>query len=843
MKRKLISFLLGSALLFAGKATAQEFQLTSSGYFKNQGVDVMAFDDIYPEGHQGGVCIIMNGNRIATNGDIRLEATPGQWQPAPKQLSRKVEGNSITATLCYPDSSRHLTGFNPMIYPELNLIYTVKVEAKGKQIEVTVDLDRPIPEHFIGKVGFNLEFFPGSHFGKPWLMDNQSGIYPQQPNSPLMTTNPNHLHAGNYHNGKSPLANKEHLIGKGYSPIVADDIISEPYAIGKKFTSRPDDPYSKVTIESLTGDLQLFDGRMNHNNGWFVLRSNIQPNTTQGAVKWIITPNIETDWMYKPVVQTSQVGYHPAQNKEAIIELDIRDNHLQEAQLVRMEADATRTVKTMQPVTWGKFLRYNYVKVDFSDIKEPGVYQIRYGNSTSPIFRIDNNVYDRGVWQPVLEYFLPVQMCHMRVNEKYRVWHDCCHMDDAQMAPAFNHIDGYDQKEGLSKYKPGEIVEGVNIGGWHDAGDFDLRIESQAGECYILALAYEAFKPEIDATSIDQINRITEIHQADGKNDLLQQVENGALSVVNSYLALGRLYRGIICNGLRQYVLLGDAAAMTDGQIGNEDDRWIFTEDNPMREMSTAAQLAATSRVLKGFNDTLSAHCLNISREIFDRTVIDNPWMKSSKIQTAVELYLTTGEQPYLDYLYANQELIVKQIAHTAWYTARVEKLIAQMKGKKAKAFSKAFRAALVEAEKGLQEQVKATPYGVPYRPHIWGAGWDIQRFGFQHYFLASAYPEIFSKEPIFNALNFILGCHPGSNQASFASGVGAQSATVGYGLNRADWSYIPGGVISGTALIRPDFPELLTFPFLWQQTEYVLGGGSSHYMFLVLATKQLLEQ
>ena len=58
--------------------------------------------------------------------------------------------------------------------------------------------------------------------------------------------------------------------------------------------------------------------------------------------------------------------------------------------------------------------------------------------------------------------------------------------DDARMAPAHNHIDGYDQKEGLSKFKPGEVVPGVNIGGWHDAGDFDLRIESQAGESYIL---------------------------------------------------------------------------------------------------------------------------------------------------------------------------------------------------------------------------------------------------------------------------------------------------------------------------------------------------------------------
>ena len=91
--------------------------------------------------------------------------------------------------------------------------------------------------------------------------------------------------------------------------------------------------------------------------------------------------------------------------------------------------------------------------------------------------------------------------------------------------------------------------------------------------------------------------------------------------------------------------------------------------------------------------------------------------------------------------------------------------------------------------------------------------------------------------------MRFVLGCHPGSNQESFASGVGAASATIGYGLNRADWSYIPGGVISGTALIRPDFPELLHFPFLWQQKEYVLGGGSSHYMFLVLAVQQMVKE
>lgn len=790
MKKKFFpitaAFVLAS---LSSPAQAQEFKLTPTGYFKNYGVDVMAFDDIYPEGHQGGVCIIMNGNRVATNGDLRFEATPGQWQPVPKQLNRKIEDNSITATLCYPDSSRHLTGFNPMIYPDFQFNYTVKVEGKSDHVEVTVDLDRPVPQEFLGKVGFNLEFFPGTLFGKPWIMDNQSGIFPQQPNSPLTTTNPNYLHTGNYHPEGQPLADMENLIGKGYSPIVADDIISEPYAVGKKFTSRPDDPYNKITIESLTSDLKLYDGRMNHNNGWFVLRSEIAPGVTKGAVKWIITPAVMPNWIYPPVIQTSQIGYHPNQPKEAIIEMDTRDNRQATAQVIRIDSDKEQVVKTVTPTNWGKFLRYNYLKVNFSDVKESGLYQIKYGDSVSPIFRIDENVYDRGVWQPVLEYFLPVQMCHMRVNEKYRVWHDACHMDDARMAPAHNHIDGYNQKPGLSKYKEGDVIPGVNIGGWHDAGDFDLRIESQAGEAYILSLAYEAFHPEIDVTSINQINRVTEIHQADGKNDLLQQVENGALSVVNSYLALGRLYRGIICGGLRQYVLLGDAAAMTDGKLGNEDDRWLFTENNPAREFSTAANLAATSRVLKGFNDTLSIHCLNIAREIFQRTGDSGPHIAFAKIQAAVELYLATDENLYKDFLLDNKELIVKQIERTGWYTARVEQRFAQMKDKKAQAFSKDFRKALVIYKEQLNKEVVSTPYGVPYRPHIWGAGWDIQGFGFRHYFLASAYPDIFNKEPIFNALNFVLGCHPGSNQESFASGVGAASATIGYGLNRADWS------------------------------------------------------
>ena len=815
-------------------AKAQQFALGPEGYFRCEGVDVMAFYDFYPEGHQGGVCIIMNGRRVATNGDLRFEATPGQWQPVPRQVSREVGTDAIVATLAYPDSSRHLTGFNPMVYPDAVVRYTVTTRAAGGSIEVTLDLDRPIPDAFIGKAGFNLEFFPGSLFGKPWLMDGQGGIYPRQPNSPLLLTEPNYKHTGDFHQKGRSIIGFDRLIaeGQGYNPIVADDIIAEPYAVGRKFVSRPDDPYSKLTVETLTEDLKLYDGRMNHNNGWFVLRSEIPAGATKGAVRWIITPSVVPGWRYAPVIQTSQVGYHPAQKKTAVIELDSRDAVSGSAELIRIDADGEKPVCSAVPRDWGDFLRFHYATFDFSQVREPGLYQVRYGSGRSSVFRIDDGIYSRGVWQPVIEYFLPNQMCHMRVNEKYRVWHDACHLDDAAMALPENGIDGYDQRPGISPYAPGAFVPGVAVGGWHDAGDLDLRIESQAGESYILSMTYEQFRPDIDVTSIDFSRRVTEIHEPDGRNDILQQIENGALSVVSAYKALGRPYRGIISSRLRQYVILGDAAAMTDGIPGNSDDRWIYTEDNPFRDRETAAQLAGSARVLAGYNDTLSNACLRMAEALF---------RKSPGLHAAAELYVTTGKPEYRDFILDNRDAAIGGVGRSGWFCARIAKQWENSRNRTERAFARDFRVAVEKYREQLQALVSENPYGVPYHPSIWGAGWDIQRFGYEYYFLVAAYPDILEADPVFDALHFVLGRHPGENTASFASGVGAVSATTAYGTTRADWSYVPGGVVSGTAIIRPDLPELLEFPYLWQQTEYVLGGGSSHYMFLVLAAEQLL--
>jgi endoglucanase len=443
------------------------------------------------------------------------------------------------------------------------------------------------------------------------------------------------------------------------------------------------------------------------------------------------------------------------------------------------------------------------------------------------------------------------------------------------MAPVnLNHIDGYAQgPTTLTKYAGGDSVPGLDRGGWHDAGDDDLRVESQAETMQGLALLYEAFRVDYDNTSIDALNRVVEIGRPDGRPDVLQQIEHGAVSIVGGYRSLGRLYRGIITPTLRQYTLLGDTLNVTDnvrydarrapekeqaeplkradgmavtdtrphdpaglpfGRPGLPDDRWVFTEENPGRELQAAAGLAAASRALRHLNPPLAADCLRIAVELWDRAKSTDALQR---IEPAVELLLATGEAQYADFLKGATADIVRNFPRVGWMAGRA--LV--------KVNDRQFTHTLTEAARAYRGQVdergKRTPYGVPYEPDIWGAGWGIQRFGVEQFFLHTSFPEVFNTDYMLRALNFILGCHPGPNTASFASGVGARSLTTAYGFNRADWSYIPGGVGSGTALIRPDYPELLTWPFLWQQTEYVLGGGTTDYLMLVLAAEHLLRQ
>ena len=800
---------------------ASVLHINASGYYEAPGLDVMVFDDFYPEGHQGGLTIVQRGVRVAANGDVRLEPTPGQWSPVPVVGPRRIDSTQgvISVRLWYPDSSKNRKGFNPINYPDLAFSYSITTTAMIGGIQVTVDLDKPLPDSWADRVGFNLELFPGSLFGRYYLMDGAPGMFPRQANGPTVRDGDGNLQA-------RPLAN------------------------GKELVVLPASPGGEIRITSRGNPLQLLDERVLHNNGWFVVRSTVRRGATRGAVEWMIAPASLPGWTYSPVVQASQVGYHPAQKKYAIIELDKSVLSPKPVQLVRIQEGPETVVREDRtPALWGQFLRYRYVRFDFSDVTTEGLYKVVYGGTESTRFVIGTHVYAENVWQPTLATFLPVQMCHMRVEDRYKVWHGLCHMDDAVMAPLnHNHFDGYIQGGStLTTYEPGEHVPGLNQGGWHDAGDYDLRVESQAETVYKLSLARELFGDTYDETTINQQSRVARLHQPDGVPDLLQQIEHGVLTLTGAYESMGRVYRGIISPTLKQYVHLGDASTMSDnlpyGAEGvdpvlkaplPEDDRLVFTEENPQQALGVAASLAAAGRVLQAHRPALALQCVRIAEDLYARNAAAGG---VARITAAAELYLTTSGSEYERLLLDSCDAICRNIDGVSLVIGRVVRALD----------AREFTQKVAQAVRAHVEHVAAmqtqNPYGVPYTPYIWGAGWGIQAFGARELFLHLGFPDIVPSEYCWNALSFILGCHPGENTASFVSGVGSRSLTVAYGANRDEWSYIPGGSASGTALIRPDLPELQTWPYFWQQSEYVLGGGTADFLLLAMAADRLLNK
>lgn len=845
----------------AGYSQSTSFKLNDLGVFKKHGVDLMIYNDSYNSGgffdeKVNGIQMIQHEVRTVTGGAVRLSPTPEQWDLTPTVNERTIntKENSVSITL---------------YYKEFDFTSKIKVEGKDNSVLISVILDQPVPKKLEGKASMNIEFLPAIYFKKTYIADNKTGIFPLAPSGPMVA---------DAFTEKIPQFNNlltSERFGNTYAKAT-------PFASGKKLVLSPDDPESLVTIQSLTGQIGLYDGRNLASNGWFVVNELLPAGKTGTVVQWTLTPNGVADWMRKPVISHSQVGYFPDQQKVAIIELDPTDKPLASATLYRLAEDGKQAkVLESKLTSWGKFLRYNYLKFDFSSIKEPGIYKIQYGNSVTDPFPIGKNVYEN-IWHPTLDTWFPVQMDHMFVKEAYRVWHGNVHQDDALQAPTDTLIhDGYRMGNTTgTKYKPYEHIPGLNMGGWFDAGDFDIQTGSHNTTINYLVSAWEDTNITRDQTMVDKERKYVAIHHPDGVPDMLQQIEHGTLALVAQFRAFGHSIRGIVQPHLWQYNMIGDASNLTDGLVynpalkpfqnngftsGTMDDRWAFTNSSPGGDIGSATALAAASRALKSYNPELAKECLDIALKVWTENVANRPAEPAAQPQNnapggfgramgpaqdlgiTVELLLATGDKKYSDYLAKIWPSVKPSTgggAQRGRNTANIRTMLKVMPLMN-ESFKNDMRTYAQGMKKQLDSIANVNPYGIPlgqggfYGP---GGNFNIVDWSLTNAKLHQYFPDVISKEHAIRGLNYVLGCHPGSS-ISFVSGVGVNSKKVTYGNNRADFTFIPGGMVPGNYLIKPDFYENQeNWPFIWYENEVVVDGCAG-YIYLSALVDKILQK
>jgi hypothetical protein len=454
----------------------------------------------------------------------------------------------------------------------------------------------------------------------------------------------------------------------------------------------------------------------------------------------------------------------------------------------------------------------------------------------------------------------------MLVNEAYRVWHGASHLDDALQAPVnHEHFDLYAQGPTTdTPYMPGEHIPGLNIGGWFDAGDYDIRTQTHYSLILNLVQVWEKFKLTRDETTIDQKNRYVDIHHPDEKPDVLQQIEHGTLALIAQHRAVGHAIPGIVEAHLSQYTHLGDASTKTDNLIfnpsldslesdgitsGTFDDRWAFTTRTTPLNYGSAAALAAASRALHGFNDKLADECIATAIRVWDEEHSHEPKifnhgnttggpLEVEELRAAVELLICSKEKKYADRI---NQLLIKmesesgmQFNFNASYFVRALPYMDE-------AYTKKIEILVKKYKENLDRLSKLNPFGVFITTGGWAGSGAVIGSALNNYILHKAFPDIIDKEFVFKGLNYIYGCHPGSN-ISLVSGVGTISKKIAYGNNRADFSFIAGGIVPGVLIVKPDFPENKEdWPFIWGENEYVIGLGAS-YIYLVNAVNELLK-
>ena len=834
ISRKMYAFILATLLagLVAAPCGASDaIALNEKEYFAGPGFSFLLFHNNYQVGNQGGLQMILNGERVLDTGDLLLVPKQGQEGPELRVLRREVDRAQQSATVF-----GEIEGWNSG--------YQLITKTDGRSIFITLKLDKPLDWSKVEQAGFRMSIYPGTYFSASFQGDTESGVFPQQ------------------YTGKRILCR----------PTTTLRVAQE-------------DPLRSFTATRQDGTLVLVDTRQGGPESWFLLVAPLAPGSDATEVNVTITPRIDPKWRRAPVIGVSQVGYLPGQTKRAIVELDPRDAGGDAVKLFRVELKGERRlVKAEVPKPWGKFLRFGYAMFDFSDVREPGVYTLEYRGEKAGPFRIAEHVYDEA-WQPTLEYFLPVQMCHVAVIEGLRTWHGACHLDDALQAPAHkDYIDGYMQRGLETKYADNQHVPGLDWGGWHDAGDYDLPAGSSAMTTLPLALAQEEFRPSIDLTSIHRPEREVLLHDADGKQDLLQQIEFGAESMLVSYRVAGYIFPGIIESTERQYNFLGDPVNITDNRVydpklkplqvsgersGKLDDRWVFTNRNTGLQYEVAQALAAASRVLRGYNDALADESLKAAENLWQYEQTHSPdfspnsyvprsdgGFHSQELAATAELLITTGQAKYRDHLVALLPAF-RGISGEQFGTGPGWVLVRVLPKMDHSEFKAAVKELARKWKAAADERAASNPWGVHYAPEIsnpeykletrshihsgfvWGEGWNLQEDALRQYYLHKGFPEMFGVEPILATVDLVLGAHPANNE-SYVSGVGAKSPLIAYGINRADWSHIPGGVISGASLVKPDYMELKKFPFLWYQTEYVISGAAT-YIFDLLAAEKLV--
>ena len=531
----------------------------------------------------------------------------------------------------------------------------------------------------------------------------------------------------------------------------------------------------------------------------------------------------------EPRLCVSQVGYPVRGLKYVVMEWakslprpDDSVRLLREGTLVR-EAHFGPTVDY-------DYMQSSFAVFDFSDLQEPGDYTVAWSGGEASL-QVRQNTFADALWQPTLDCFIPWEMCHASLDFGGRLPSmKACHLDDGQRVAADRpDVDGFRSYECAgTPFKAGDYIP-CGLGGWHDAGDYDVNVPVQSFVTWKLALAYEEFHLDRDVATLDAGKQAFALGRPDGVPDVLEQVEWGALWLLSMVQPDGQVFEAVCGTGAQRNEL-GLPDQVTDGVPRTGDERNVFVDYNSQVQLDAVIGLAAAGRVLKAARPELADRCAKAAGKALayfgSRPEVYRPCGyangdpahgRNSLLAAAVaELYLTTQDPADLRRLddmadsIASLEVVWPARYSTApgnfWYAPPVlARLYPRLPDGKLKGAVLTLCQRAAKQQAGLAAN-RPWPY---YSWHFgeWGVDGHLVNRVFDAYYLQKVVPGVFTVRDSLRDIYWLFGLHP-VNGVVFVCDVGQPGPRYLYngrlfGLyGRQTPASVPGAVVPGMSSV-----------------------------------------
>jgi len=595
-----------------------------------------------------------------------------------------------------------------------------------------------------------------------------------------------------------------------------------------QFQIMSDDPTRNLTFSAPDG-MSLFDARLWGSQEYMLA---IDLPLDSGQTHFTITPASLDPGPNRPALRYSHIGYACWQPKQAVMEIDQRASFSDlNARLERKTGAASRQTVLQSVFTpalddhWRQFAIF-----DFSQINTPGEYRIVWSQGETDWFAISAQPF-RDQWQNTLDYFLPFQMSHLAVDLGDGLSHAASTLDDAvQTQPGTIGADSFIAYESSgTPVEPGETIP-VNIGGWYDAGDYDLNVSAQAFVVHQLALTWQEFTPQRDRHTLDVDNRQLIANQANGVPDLIEQIEWGVRWLLSMQQSDGRVYVGVVETADR-YGSTSLPEDMTDGIPDTGDERLLFVDYHSDVNLKFSAALAAASRALQAYDPALASQAwqaanlawdyFNNHDEVYRQTVYFYGWEEGREQMisaAASELYLTAPHPTYLQAIatfeaYFNDfptDWPSPTVSHHSgfWYAPPfLARLYPSLSDGDLKA---AIQTALQRAAEGLVARLSTTPfaYQEEWQYNDWGmSGVYINSIN-DAYWLSKDIPQNIGLSDALPAAYWLFGLHPVNDHTLVFGSTFPQPDYHYHSILHVRFGHqpanVPGAVVPGIATYIP---------------------------------------